>query len=279
MEDAFACPRNYLENRYVYVVVSPRAQGLSIGVNLNPDKDCNFDCVYCEIDRRKPDLEAAVDLRVMANELSATLAEAYSGALRNRPCYRGLPPDLLIPRHVALSGDGEPTLSEQFAEAVETVAHQRALGEFPFFKIVLITNSSGLDLPQVRRGLSCFTSQDEVWAKLDAGTQEWMDRVNVPHDRLERIVGNILSVARERPVVIQTLLPMIGEIGPTDAEIAAYSDRLKEIQAGGGELAYVQIYSANRPTPRSECGHLPLRRLSEIAQQVRRATGLRVEVF
>lgn len=277
--DAFACPRDYSENRFVYTVVSPRAEGLSIGVNLNPDKGCNFDCAYCEIDRERRDVEARLDLAAMADELSATLAEAYSGELRNRRCYRGLPAELLIPRHVALSGDGEPTLSEHFAEVVETVTHQRAVGEFPFFKIVLITNSSGLDRPEVRRGLGCFTTHDEVWAKLDAGTQAWMDRVNVSPDRLERIVENILALARERPVIIQTLFPMIGETGPPDGEIEAYSERLKEIVAGGGKIASVQIYSANRPTPNSECGHLPLRRLSEIAQQVRRATGLRVEVF
>ena len=279
LEEAFACPRNYLENRFVYVVVSPRAEGLSIGVNLNPDKFCNFDCVYCEIDRERGGGAAQVNMAVLAEELSTTLAEAYSGSLRNRTCYQGLPADLLVPRHVALSGDGEPTQSEYFLEAVETVTHQRALGEFPFFKMVLITNSSGLDLPLVQRGVGCFTSHDEVWAKLDAGTQEWMDRVNHTSERLDRIVANIHSLARERPVIVQTLFPMIGEIGPLDGEIAAYSERLREITDGGGRIDSVQIYSANRPTPHSECGHLPLRRLSEIAQQVRRATGLRVEVF
>ena len=33
-------------NRYVYAVVSRRARGLSIGVNINPDKACNFACPY-----------------------------------------------------------------------------------------------------------------------------------------------------------------------------------------------------------------------------------------
>ena len=44
--------RNFFGNRFVYAVVSQRADGLSIGVNMNPGKLCNFDCVYCEVDRQ-----------------------------------------------------------------------------------------------------------------------------------------------------------------------------------------------------------------------------------
>ncbi len=54
---AFGCPRNFLDNRFVYTVVSPRARGLSIGINMNPDRFCNFDCVYCEVNRKLPAAE------------------------------------------------------------------------------------------------------------------------------------------------------------------------------------------------------------------------------
>ncbi len=46
--------RSWQSNRYVYPVISRRSKGLSIGVNLNPDKVCNFDCVYCCVDRTHP---------------------------------------------------------------------------------------------------------------------------------------------------------------------------------------------------------------------------------
>ena len=55
-KNPFSIPRNFLNNRFVYVTVSPRAKGLSVGVNLNPDKLCNFDCVYCEVNRLAPSL-------------------------------------------------------------------------------------------------------------------------------------------------------------------------------------------------------------------------------
>jgi hypothetical protein len=44
-ETAFGCHRDFLGNRFVYVVTSARTRGLSIGLNMCPGK-CNFNCVY-----------------------------------------------------------------------------------------------------------------------------------------------------------------------------------------------------------------------------------------
>jgi len=276
---AFGCPREFLNNRFVYLVISPRARGLSIGVNLNPDKHCNFDCPYCEVNRSLPAGEQALDVDVMAAELQATLALASDGRLRELPCYRNAPDELLKLRHVTLSGDGEPTLCPNFVEAVHAVIHVRALGEFPFFKIVLITNATGLDLPQVQQALKFFTAQDEIWVKLDAGTQAYMNQVNRPDCSLEKVLANILLTARRRTVVIQSLFPLLNGQEPRAQEVEQYAQRLKELKENGAQISLVQIYSATRPTPHSECGHLPLKSLSRIAQAVRNATGLKTEVF
>jgi wyosine [tRNA(Phe)-imidazoG37] synthetase (radical SAM superfamily) len=278
-ETAFGCPRDFLNNRFVYLVVSPRARGLSVGVNMNPDKRCNFDCVYCEVDRRTASVEPRLDLEVMGAELRATLTFVYDGRLRERPWYRALPDELLQLRHVTLSGDGEPTLAANFVEAVQAVVHVRALGEFPFFKIVLITNATGLDLPQVQEGLKYLTRSDEIWAKLDGGTQDYVhqvDRMDVP---LEKVLANILALARQRPITIQSLFPSINGAEPPAEEIEQYAQRLRELKDAGAQISLVQIYSATRPKPRSECGHLPLKTLSRIAQTVRQVTGLKAEVF
>src|SRR5438105_1437233 len=146
-ETAFGCPRDFLDNQFVYVVISPRARGLSVGINLNPDNGCNFDCAYCEVNRGLPPAVNHLDVDVMATELTDTLALVRSGGLRERPCYRNTPGELPELRHVARSGDGEPRLCADFMEAGQRVMHVRARGQSPFFKIVLLTNASGLDLP------------------------------------------------------------------------------------------------------------------------------------
>jgi wyosine [tRNA(Phe)-imidazoG37] synthetase (radical SAM superfamily) len=278
-ETAFGSPRDFLDNRFVYAVVSARARGLSIGVNMNPDTKCNFDCVYCEVHRNAAPREDRLDVEVMAAELKKTLTFIDEGRLRERPWYQTVPDELLHLRHVALSGDGEPTFAPNFVEAVQAVVHVRALGGVPFFKLVLITNGTGLNQPQVQQGLKLFTKSDEVWAKLDGGTEAYLKKVNKLDLPLEKILHNILSVARQRPVVIQSLFPSVNGEEPPPEEIEQFALRLKELKEGGAQIPLVQIYSATRPTPNSSCGHLPLKTLSHIAQTVRLVAGLNAEIF
>jgi len=278
-ETAFGCPRHFLGNRFVYVVISPRARGLSIGLNMNPDKFCNFDCVYCEVNRDLPPAERELDVCVMAAELEKTLFQIHSGEIRQMAGYGGLNQDLLRLRHVAFSGDGEPTLCANFSEAVQAVAHVRARKYHPYFKMVLITNGTGLDLPPVQDGLRYFTREDEIWVKLDAGSQAYMDRVNRSEVSLKKIMENARLVGREHPIIIQSLFPLIAGQEPPPEEIDQYIQRLRELKEGGATISLVQIYSATRPTVHSDCGHLPLKSLTRIGQRVKAETGLKAEVF
>jgi wyosine [tRNA(Phe)-imidazoG37] synthetase (radical SAM superfamily) len=274
----FAFPRRSLGNRYVYAVISPRARGLSVGINLNPSRRCNFDCVYCEVDRSGATLvDEPVDLAVMAEELEQTLNHIQDGHLRAD--FPHVPPELLNLRHVALSGDGEPTLCPNFPEVVETVVHLRASTRVPYFKIVLITNASALDRVPVAYGISLLTRRDEIWAKLDGGTQAYIDRINRAQMPLAKILENIRNLGRQRPIVIQTMVPAVHRQNPFVAEIGEYAARLRELKNAGAQISLVQIYSANRPAIHPECGHLPLKTLSEIAKRVRETTGLRTEVY
>jgi wyosine [tRNA(Phe)-imidazoG37] synthetase (radical SAM superfamily) len=279
-EKAFGQPRGFLGNRFVYAVISQRARGLSIGINLNPDKLCNFDCAYCEVNRDVPGHDRAVDLKVLALELEALLTLTFEGKLRDLPYFHTVPAELLALKEVALSGDGEPTLCSNFQDVVGEVVHLRSRRKFPFFKIVLITNTTGLDRSEVRQGLRHLTSDDEIWAKLDAGTQAYMDLVNRPKDiTLKKVLHNILLIARERPVIIQSLFPLIDGNEPPAEEIEECVHRLHELRSEGAKISLVQIYSAHRAPHRPNCAHLRLKSLSRIAQRVREATGLAAEVF
>lgn len=276
-EAAFGAPRDFLSNKFVYLVTSSRARGLSVGLNLNPAFKCSLNCLYCEVDHNFPAGDEELDIHRMMVELRETLELARGGWLRQWPRYAKLPPELLKVQHVALSGDGEPTLSSDFVEAVRSVVQLRSTGEY--FKIVLLTNSTALNQPQTQEGLTLLTAQDEIWAKLDGGTQDYLARINGPSVSLGKILENILSVARQRSVVIQSLFPAIDDEEPSETEITEYARRLKELKDAGAQISLVQIYSAARPIPRLGCTHLPLRSLSQIAKTVHRVAGLRAEVF
>ena len=280
VDTAFGRPRNFLNNRFAYAVISQRVHGLSIGVNLIPDKQCNFDCFYCEVNRSEIPRDREIDVKVMSTELQDLLSLVHENKLREVAWFRHLPAELLQLKAVALSGDGEPTLCPKFGEVVREVVHIRSQAKFPFFKIVLITNTAGLSLPEARVGLHLLTTQDEVWVKLDAGTQDYMNQVNRPDISLRKVLANILLIGRERPVVIQSLFPLIAGEEPPPGEIEQYVQRLQELKTGGAQIAMVQIYSAHRPPQRGDlCDHLPLKSLSYIARRVREVTGLKAEVF
>ncbi len=278
-KSAFGTPRDFLDNRFVYVVISERAHGLSVGVNMNPDKLCDFDCVYCEVDRRVHPAETRLNVEVMASELQRTLALIARDELKTNRHYASLDPELRRLRHVTLSGDGEPTLSPQFTEALQAVAHVRALGSVPFFKMVLLSNGSGLNRQSVQEGLKLLTREDDVWLKLDGGTQAYLNRINRGQVSLQATLQNILTLARQRPIVIQSLFPALREQEPPREEIEEYALRLKELRKSGAQISLVQIYSCTRPTIHKECTHLPLKSLSRIAHRVRQVSGLPAEVF
>jgi wyosine [tRNA(Phe)-imidazoG37] synthetase (radical SAM superfamily) len=271
--------REFRDNKFVYTLISQRNRGLCIGVNLVPDKQCNFNCSYCEVDRSKPGGASEVDVERMQVELRETLRLVMTNHLRSLPGYESLPQELLRLKAVTLSGEGESTLCPNFAEVIRAVVHVRAQGEFPFFKVALLTNGTCLDLPQVKRGLHMLTGLDEIWVKLDAGSQDHMDRVNQPTVPLDRVLTNILTVGRDRPLVIQSLFPMIDGIEPSPREVDDYVERLRELKEGGARIEVVQIYSAHRQAVHRNCEHLPLKSLSRIAQLVRERTGLSSEVF
>ena len=275
--DLIAQPREFLGNRFVYAVITSRAGGLSVGVNMNPDQQCNFNCPYCEVRRIPEKADLRLDLKVLKQELNHVVALAQNKQLRQFEQFAKAPPELLALKDVALSGDGEPTLVENFDEVVKEVLLIRELTTA--FRLVLITNGTGLQRAPVQRGIDQFAPTDEIWIKLDAGTERYMRRINGTDVSMSTVLKNIVAVGQKRPVVIQSLFCSLDEEPPSEGEINAYVQRLSDLVAAGTQISMVQIYSISRPPARSICRHLPLARLSQIARRVRSATGLKAEVF
>ncbi len=278
LKDAFSShPRRWRDFRYVYPVISRRSQGLSIGINLNPDAACNFDCVYCCADRHADRPAGPVDLNVLEAELRHLVASRSQ--LFDEPEFRDVPPEYRRLNDIAFSGDGEPTLVHAFPPAVRlaiNVRHEFGLDEA---KIIIITNGSGLARPAVAEALAVLDRHlDEIWAKLDAGTEEYFHAVNRARCTLQHVVDSILSAARVRPIVLQSLFVRIHGEPPSPAEIAAYADRVRWLIDNGGAIALVQIYTVARRTAESFVTPLTAAELASIADHVR-PVGVPVAVF
>ncbi len=266
---------------FVYPVISRRSRGLSIGINLNPDKVCNFDCIYCEVDRKIPGKVSQVDLNQMRDELAAMIHFARDGGLAKEPKFDELPPFLTRTiKDIAFSGDGEPTMIVNFAESVQAVADVKRAEGLDKTKIVLITDAAGLDKADVKRGLEIMDANNgEVWGKLDAGTEGYFHLVNRTTIRFDRIQHNLLTTARARPMVIQSLFLKVHDEPMPLAELSAYCDRLNEITHDGGKIKEVHAYTIARPTPEVFATKLSAEELNALAETVRQKTGLTVLTF
>src|SRR5215470_11348592 len=207
--------RDLDQNRYVYAVVSRRARGLSIGVNLNPDKVCNFDCPYCQVDRTTPGGPSRIDVPALVAELDALLDRAQAGALWQTAPFDTAAEPLRRLADIAFAGDGEPTTPVEFPEAARAVRDCRDRHSLAI-PLRLITNATMFDRERVRRALPAF---DELWCKLDAGTEAYFRLVDGTRFPFARVLDNLLQVARERPIVVQSLFLAWEGRGPDEAEI------------------------------------------------------------
>jgi wyosine [tRNA(Phe)-imidazoG37] synthetase (radical SAM superfamily) len=262
------------ENAYIYAVVSRRARGLSVGVNLNPDKICNFDCPYCQVDRTVPGGPARIDLDRLEDELETLLHRAASSSLWSEGPFDTAAPSLRRIADIAFSGDGEPTTPPEFPEAARRA---RAIRDRHGLDVPmrLITNATLFDRPRVHDALRSF---DELWCKLDAGTEEYFRFVDGTRLPFAQILRNLTNVAKERSIVIQSMFLAHHGVGPTDAEIAAYTGRLGDIVSAGGTIDHVQVYTVARRPADPEIEALPRERLDAIAAAIQ-AQGLKAEVY
>ncbi len=242
-------PREYAGFTYAYPVLSRRSGGVSLGVNVNLDKLCNFDCPYCQVDRTIPGRPQRIDLERLRDEVGMLLASVDEGGVCRLPVFDALPDNGKRLRDVALSGDGEPTMVPEFAAVCAALAEVQASRPELGFKLVLITNATLLDRPAVREGVaSLLSKRGEVWAKLDAGTEGWYQRVNISRVSLDRIEGNLVALGKNHPFKIQSFFCKVDGEGWGPDEIEAWLGRLRRIRDSGARVLEVQIYTlARRP--------------------------------
>ncbi len=272
--------RDFADNFYVYAVVSRRSKGVSIGINLNPDKVCNFDCVYCQVDRKTPSTVRDVDEPRLLAELDDMLDLVTTGRLFEHERFRQTPPALRRLNDLAFSGDGEPTTCPRFLEIVRAVADLKGRRGLDDVKLVLITNATMFGRPSVAEALAVLDENNgEIWAKLEAGTEAYyqqIDRTTIP---FRRVLGNITEAAKVRPIVIQALFLRLQGRPPTAAELAAFCDRLSEIVTAGGWIKLVQVYTVAREPAEAYVDALSVAEVDAIVQLVQNRTGLLAEPF
>lgn len=256
---------------YVYPVISRRAGGVSLGINLNPNHACNWACVYCQV----PDLQRGgpppIDLGRLETELNGFLEELLHGDFMARE----VPPEARVLKDMAFSGDGEPTMAREFPAAVDIVVAAMARHGLNL-PIRVITNGSQMHRPETQTALGRLAAAGgEAWFKVDAvGAARTLAYHGV---RLEPGVQalNLGRCADHIPTWVQTCyFRLDGELPDAQAE----ADYLALLAQHRDALRGVLLYGLARPSCQPAAPRLSRATPAEMHALAEKIKGLPLEV-
>jgi wyosine [tRNA(Phe)-imidazoG37] synthetase (radical SAM superfamily) len=231
--------RNTFQGKYIYPVVSRRAGGLSLGINLNTNNACNWQCIYCEVPnlvRGKPD---AIDLKELESELDYWLDQIVNKSFLSQ--YTKSKTEF---KDIAFSGNGEPTASKQF-KAVMSILIKK-INEFNLNKIIirLITNGSYMANPETQEALSLLANFNrEVWFKIDQTNKEGVKIINQVNLSTSSVKKNLEAALKNSPTVIQTCLFKLNNELPSPQSLDAYINFMKPYRY---KIRGIHLYSLAR---------------------------------
>lgn len=259
--------------RYVYPVVSRRAGGVSIGINLNTNNACNWRCIYCQVPDLKLGSAPPVDLPLLEKELSSFLHELQHGDFMQR-----VPPEARRINDIAISGNGEPTSAQTFKEVIEIIAGLKPAD----LKLVLITNGSLMQRDYVQLGLRRMAQLNgEVWFKLDRASEAGMLRVNDTKSKMEFVRTNLATAVTCCPNTwLQTCWFALDGEAPGKQDEDDYLDFLAACMRDSIKPSGVLLYGLARPSLQPEAlqlSALSKQQLEDFAARIR-ALGLEVRL-
>ncbi|WP_028453750.1 radical SAM protein [Chitinilyticum aquatile] len=261
---------------YVYPVVSRRAGGVSVGINLNPNNACNWRCIYCQVPDLKRGAAPELDLAQLRGELVAMLDDIVNGDFMQTR----VPENARRLNDIAFSGNGEPTSSHQFPAVVQLVGEVLAqFGLAGKIRLVLISNGSLMHREEIRQALQALAqSGGEVWFKLDRAPADGFSEVNQVAMSRSGVAKRLAAACAACPTWLQTCMFALDGKLPAEAEVDAYLGFVAGQLAAGVRLQGVLLYGLARPSLQEEAPRLSAAPADWMASLARRIEALGLAV-
>ena len=261
---------------YVYPVISRRAGGVSIGINLNTNNACNWHCAYCQVPGLIRGVPEKIDLAKLASELRGFLDEVIHGSFMRD----FVPEPYRVLKDIAFSGNGEPTSASEFPRVIALVSEIKAeyehLAELP---VRLITNGSFMGKETVLDAIKNLSAiGGEVWFKVDAISKEDQRRINgvtQPEDGMNK---RLAACAARCDTWLQSCFFNWDGLPPSTDALGQYIEFCCQAKKAG--VLGVHLYTIARQSMQPEGEHLsPLSedRMQEIADKIK-VLGLAVTI-
>lgn len=193
----------------IFGPVNSRRFGKSLGIDLSPTKkQCNFDCLYCELAPAKTmdSYEDVVSVEQIMEALNSTLDEHQ---------------DIDV---LTITANGEPTLYPHLSELMDEI--NRVKGNT---KTLILSNAANIHEPEIQEALQKF---DTVKLSLDCASKRCLKRLDRSHKGIdvEEIKSGMLTFKEKfsKPLIIEILI--VKGINDTPDEIAALNAYLLHLR-------------------------------------------------
>ncbi|KPK24239.1 MAG: hypothetical protein AMJ61_14030 [Desulfobacterales bacterium SG8_35_2] len=242
--------------KHLFGPVNSRRLGLSQGIDLLPPKTCNFNCIYCEINKA-PQLSCErgehVPTETILAEIDALLED--EGRVRDLDVF-------------TITASGEPTLHTGIGKIIR---HIKEKTDKP---VAILTNGSQLHLKEVRQDL---LAADIVIPSLDAARPESFRRVNRPAKcsaDLETIIQGIADFSREFAGEVWLEILLVENINDSPQDIAALKNAIGRIKP-----SRVQLNTVARPPYEAFAKPLTFKRMEEVKREIEKGYDRPVDIL
>jgi len=193
----------------IFGPIYSRRFGKSLGVDLSPGKkQCNFDCLYCELDPAKTmdNQDEVLSVETIASAIKKALAE-----------HKDI--DFLT-----LTANGEPTLYPYLDELINKINTFKGST-----KTLILTNAATISDAKTQDAL---LKLDEVKLSLDCATQKCLKKLDRSHSgiEVEDIKAGMLAFKRryDGPLIIEILV--VKTLNESKEEITKLNEYLLKLR-------------------------------------------------
>ena len=204
------------KNNIIFGPINSRRFGMSLGIDLSPNfKQCNFDCLYCELapqattDKQTDTLE----IEDIVNELKTHLNEKIDV--------------------ITLTANGEPTLYphlDKLIDEIDKIKHQT--------KTLILTNSATLVDDRIFNSL---LKLDKVKLSLDSVTQNIFKRIDRPHNaiNIDDIIDKVIEFSHTYKGELFIEILFVHQLNDSEDEIKNLNEVLLKVKAKRVDLGTI----------------------------------------
>ena len=205
-----------MENNIIFGPINSRRFGMSLGIDLSPtSKQCNFDCLYCELapSATVSSQKQTIEVKEIIKELLPHLNESIDV--------------------ITLTANGEPTLYPYLSELIDEIDKVKNSTE-----TLILTNSATLVDDNI---FNALLKLDQVKLSLDAISNDVFKKIDRPHEDIDisKVVERVTEFSKVYKGKLFIEILFVHGLNDTPQEIKKLNDVLLNLDCKRVDLGTI----------------------------------------